>query len=83
MERKTLFSDWFNVKDKNHLLAYEYLLDEGQWPKHFIPADVQMEEGWQGKINFNIVKEHIRMVCHKTYRGEGGGRERIPQSNSI
>jgi hypothetical protein len=63
MKDPTPFNEWFDISNRDHLKAYKHLLDEGEWPKHFIPADVQMEQpNWQQLLDHRIVKRYIEMM---------------------
>lgn len=79
---KTALSEWFDIKDKQHLLAYEYLLDKGEWPRFFIPMDVEMEDGWKEKINFKITKTYIEMMARPATRGDCRIPPRVPREFS-
>ena len=69
---KTAFNEWFNVMNKDHLTALSILLELGEWPKHFIPADVEMEANWRDLLLQRVVLEYIKSKTGgPVYRGEG------------
>ena len=42
-----MFSEWFDVRNIDHLKAYRQLQLTGVWPVGFLPSDVDMEPQWQ------------------------------------
>ncbi len=42
--QKIQFSDWFDVRNIEHAKALVYHLEQGGWPKHFLPADVSFDD---------------------------------------
>lgn len=40
------FTEFFDVYNREHLSAYEYLDKVGNWPEGFIPDDVEMDLNW-------------------------------------
>ena len=46
IEEKISFCEWFDVDNMEHLKAWQHLEKEGTWPKHFVPADVEMNNNW-------------------------------------
>ncbi len=59
----TLFNEWFEVNNKEHMKAYaEYLQECQRWPKHFIPADVSLEKTWQQTLNHRIVGAYVKLM---------------------
>jgi hypothetical protein len=42
-----LFSEWFDVKNIDHLKAYRQLQNTGAWPVGFIPSGIEMGPHWQ------------------------------------
>ena len=65
----TDFNEWFSVTDKDHLKAYKHLIEHGEWPSHFIPADVERKPDWNETLLNRIALHYIRMVTEKTVRG--------------
>jgi len=39
--------DWFDVDNKEHIIAFVELTNKGMWPKGFIPEEIQFPPGWQ------------------------------------
>ncbi len=50
MTKEYSVSDWFNIRNPEHLIALKHYLVNTQWPKHFVPADVTFEEDWFIKL---------------------------------
>ena len=48
------FLDFFDIHDPNHLLAYQHLCENAQWPKGFVPEDAEFDPLW-------LVAIHARM----------------------
>jgi len=74
MEEKTPFSEWFNVHDKNHLAGFgHYIQYGGRWPKHFLPADVEVNDTEIGLVKNNImhawIDQHVQPATRGDYRG--------------
>lgn len=69
IEDASLFNEWFNVKSRDHMSAYQHLIKHGEWPKHFIPADISFERDWQTKLNQRIVTAYIDSMTGPAYRG--------------
>jgi hypothetical protein len=65
---ETKFNDWFDINNKEHIAAYAHLMQNGIWPKHFIPADVYMEDEWQQTLNWRIVKQYAKSMTGPVYR---------------
>lgn len=42
-----MFSEWFDVKNIDHLKAYRQLQNTGAWPVGFVPSGAEMEPQWQ------------------------------------
>ncbi len=65
MDDRVKLEDWFDVKNREHLQAYSYHMQNGKWPQHFIPADVEVVDAGQSiglwKINLmnKIVTEFM------------------------
>ena len=61
MSEKTAFETWFDIKDKDHLKALDHLIEHREWPKHFLPADVDFSEGSLAIVNKRIIQAWIKM----------------------
>lgn len=46
--------EWFNVKDLVHLMAYQYLSENGHWPERFIPEDIKI-----GPIDIIVIQNKL------------------------
>ena len=44
MDEKTPFEDWFEIANKDHLIALKHYRAHNEWPKHFLPADVTISD---------------------------------------
>lgn len=74
---KTPFNEWFDISNKDHLLAYKHLITTGEWPKHFIPADVELEHpGWQQLLDKRVVLRYIEMMTQYVTRSQATERPR-------
>jgi len=51
--------DWFDIKDVQHLKAYQHLQKTGSWPMGFIPADVEISLAWQIEIIAKFANAYI------------------------
>ena len=71
LKDKTPFDQWFDINNKEHLRAYGHCIEHNEWPKHFLPADVEFLE-WSSlaKVDKNIVKAWItaKLATGKTQR---------------
>ena len=56
MPETTPFTDWFNIQDKEHVKAFVCYLDTKQWPKHFMPADVNFTDKDVEPVMLEITK---------------------------
>lgn len=73
----TPFNEWFDINNPDHLNAYAHLRKDGCWPKHFIPADVRMEQpNWQQLLDSRIVDRYLEMKTIVTYRDAPKERSR-------
>ncbi len=52
--------DWFDIKNKEHLKAYRHLQDTGQWPRGFIPHDIEFGQGWQIILKGIMAAEYVK-----------------------
>lgn len=63
---KTAFETWFDIKNKDHLMALSHLIEHREWPKHFLPADVDFSEDSLAIVNKRInqawISMHIKSV---------------------
>jgi hypothetical protein len=65
---KTLFTQWFEIRNKEHMKAYAHYLQARQWPKHFIPADVEFESTWNDILTRSIVDAFVKEQASPVYR---------------
>ena len=40
-------TDYFESTNIKHVRAYNHLNNTGEWPKDFIPKDIEFNKGWQ------------------------------------
>ena len=52
--------EWFDIRDKNHLKAYNHLCERGSWPKGFIPSNVVCDNVWQVSIAAKMAHAYIK-----------------------
>ena len=51
MVKQTPFLEWFNPNDGDQAKALVHYLEHGEWPQHFLPADVEFDNnGTSGDI---------------------------------
>lgn len=73
----TPFNEWFDINKLEHLHAYAHFRRTGQWPKHFIPADVIMEQpNWQQLLDGRIVDHYLKSKTSTAYRDIPGRQDR-------
>jgi len=69
---KTDFNKWFDIHSRSHLTAYQHFTKGGEWPKHFIPADINFGSTWETDLLVDIadawINERIN-VQRKPYEG--------------
>ena len=42
VKNKMNLLDWFDIHNKEHLLAYQHLMKTGFWPECFLPIDIEI-----------------------------------------
>ena len=54
------FGDWFDVKNKDHILAYIYYKKNEKWPEGFINSEVKTynNDDWF-IIKFKLANEYV------------------------
>lgn len=60
------FNEWFDVTNMKHIRAFEEMLVNGQWPKGFIPDDIEFREGWLGIAMTQLADayiEYMKALC--------------------
>lgn len=55
-------SNWFDVRNIDHIRAYQYLAIHGCWPREFVPDNVVMNNMWQILIPAKMASEYVRDV---------------------
>jgi len=54
-------TEFFDCKNKRHLMAYRHLARTGTWPKGFLPETVSLDAGWDlflaKKIAIQVAEE--------------------------
>ena len=63
-------SDWFNPKDKVHQKAFDHLNENGHWPEHFVPDDIQFGPLWHHNLTYMMYKYYRGLYKEKKYRDE-------------
>ena len=56
---KMKITDWFNVKDINHLKAYQHLQKTGNWPKDFLPSNIESPQLWQVELAVKLANAYV------------------------
>jgi hypothetical protein len=56
---KTNLNDFFDPYNKEHLIAYRHLQEEGCFPAGFVPDDVEIPLHWQILIANKMVNAWI------------------------
>ena len=51
--------DWFDVNNFEHILAYNYLIKTGHWPKGFLPDNIKFIPNWNILIMSNLANAYI------------------------
>ena len=62
----TPFSEWFDVRNSDHLFAFQKFLKDNCWPKHFLPADVEFNNDWNRIVTNKIMEAHIQSINPQT-----------------
>jgi len=64
-------TQWFEVFNKEHLLAFRHYVQYGQWPLGFtIPPDVRMTVDWDKHLAIRIAVFLIEVQCEPQYANE-------------
>ena len=58
------FLDWFDVDDKNHILAYRTLQNTGSWPKGFLSGTEYFDINWQTILAFKLANKWVEHVIN-------------------
>ena len=56
------FCDWFDIHNKEHLVAYYHLSRTGNWPKNFIPNNIHFEANWHFIILSRMADEYLNII---------------------
>ena len=59
------FSEWFDIRNQDHLRAYRHLQSTGAWPVGFIPWNVDMDPQWQFMLLAKMADAYLDMVTEK------------------
>jgi hypothetical protein len=59
------FMTWFELDNKNHMLAFIHLCEKGYWPIGFIPKNVFMTDGWDVTLKSKMAKLYAVSVISK------------------
>ena len=52
--------EWFDIKNIDHIRAYEHMAKTGQWPKGFVPDDIEFVTNWNILIMSKMADEYVR-----------------------
>jgi hypothetical protein len=64
-------TQWFEVYNKEHLLAFRHYIKHGQWPLGFdLPPDVRLNVDWDKKLAMRVAVFLIEVQCEPTYNEE-------------
>lgn len=57
------FCNWFDVENKDHLIAYKYLQEHGNWPDGFINFGyIKMENNFHLIIMSRMAEKYVEMM---------------------
>jgi len=59
--------EWFDPSNKEHLRAFRTLTETGQWPKGFVPKEVDMGSPW--RVSIKIADHYMTLMLN-----DGGGK---------
>lgn len=62
----TNVTDWFDITDKKHILAWWHLSQTGEWPLGFIPEDVACIGMWQVILASRLAMAYTRVVLEES-----------------
>lgn len=65
------FMDWFDIKNREHLASFVHFLHLGEWPDHFLPADVTLKVAWEFNLREKIVLHYLDTETKPAMRGDG------------
>lgn len=58
--------DFFNPQDETHQLALAYFAETRQWPKGFLPPNVEQPENWETQLLDKMVsiwtEEYLKKI---------------------
>jgi hypothetical protein len=52
--------EWFDIKNINHIKAYEYLEKTGIWPKDFLPENLEFCTNWNLILMSKMTTEYVK-----------------------
>ena len=52
--------DFFDIHDRDHLVAWLSLSKTGLWPKGFIPEGITFQTQWQAIIVWRLAGEYVK-----------------------
>lgn len=55
----TTIISFFDVTNKEHLIAYRYLERHGYWPEGFLPHGIEMTNLWQVVLASRLANAYI------------------------
>jgi hypothetical protein len=59
--KKTSFVAWFNPKDTTHITAYQYYLNTKEWPKDFLPEEVEILRSYRKTVEALIIRTYLSL----------------------
>jgi len=60
-ESPSAITEWFDVTDPSHLTAWKLFIQDGSWPRGFIPEGMEFPAGWNNFLAFKIAKRLCNM----------------------
>jgi len=55
--------DWFDPSNKEHIRAFHYLMDTGNWPVGFVPDEVERGSPW--RLTSKIAEYYVSKVINE------------------
>ena len=52
----TTIAEWFEPYNCEHLRAFQHLDDVGEWPKDFLPSEIEWPRHWHYSLCEKIAK---------------------------
>jgi hypothetical protein len=67
---KVNFTDFFDIDNDEHIVAFHYLILNGVWPENLINKnEIEMDKNWQVtmalKIMYKVIQQRINKLKEK------------------